>query len=540
VRARAQWHETQCVPQADPDAKALTDGGENMSHGAGRLAGMLCPAVLIALGSCGHGDVSVLVVSQQQAYVKASNTEAGDQFGTSVALNGIGDTLAVGAIGEASAAAGIDGNQADNTAGSAGAVYVLTRSDTAWAQQAYVKASNAGAFDQFGISVALSGDGNTLAVGATGEASAATGIGGDEADNGAPQAGAVYVFTRTGATWTQQAYIKASNTEAADWFGIAVTLSGDGNTLAVGAPREASAATGIGGNEGDNGAVQAGAVYVFTRNGATWAQQAYVKASNTGAVDLFGISVALSGDGNTLAVGATGEASAATGIGGDQTDNTAASAGAVYVFTRSGAIWTQQVYAKASNTDAGDAFGTSVALSENGSTLAVGAPGEASAATGIDGNQADNTALGAGAVYVLARSGTFWAQQAYVKASNAGASDQFGTSVALSGSGSTLAVGARFESSAATGLDGNQADDSASGAGAVYVFVRSGAAWAQQSYVKASNTGAADGFGKPVTLSGDGNILAAAAVGESSAATGIGGNQADNSAANAGAVYAFQ
>src|SRR5262249_46049315 len=150
-------------------------------------------------------------------------------------------------------------------------------------------------------------------------------------------------------------------------------------------------ATGIGGNQADNSAFQAGAVYVFTRSGATWSQQAYLKASNTDAFDEFGASVALSAGGSTLAVGPTRESSAATGIGGNPADNSASLAGAVYVFTRSGATWSQQAYLKASNTDAGDNFGGSVALSADGSTLAVGTRLEASAATGIGGNSADNS-----------------------------------------------------------------------------------------------------------------------------------------------------
>jgi hypothetical protein len=291
----------------------------------------------------------------------------------------------VGAIGE------------DGSAAEAGAVYVFTRSVATWTQQAYVKASNAGALDLFGFSVALSGDSNTLAVGAIGEASAD----GTPTNNTAPSAGAVYVFTRSVATWTQQAYVKASTIGAGDQFGFSVALSSDGNTLAVGAIGEDSSATGVGGSETDNSATNAGAVYVYTRIGTAWTQQAYVKASNTGAGDQFGFSVSLSGDGNILAVGAIGESSAATGIGGNQTDNAAADAGAVYVFTRSVATWTQQAYVKASNTGAGDRFGTSAALSSDGTTLAVGATGEDSSATGIGGNQADNSAVGAGAVYVF-------------------------------------------------------------------------------------------------------------------------------------------
>ena len=143
------------------------------------------------LNSCGGVPEDMPPISGLQAYVKASNTGAADEFGFAVALSSDGNTLVVGAPGEASAASV---NPADNTALSAGAVYVYTRSGTTWTKQAYVKASNPEAGDQFGASVALSSDGTTLAVGATGEDSSATGIGGNQADNSAPGAGAVYVF----------------------------------------------------------------------------------------------------------------------------------------------------------------------------------------------------------------------------------------------------------------------------------------------------------------------------------------------------------
>jgi hypothetical protein len=194
--------------------------------------------------------------------------------------------------------------------------------------------------------------------------------------------------------------VKASNTGVSDFFGaFGLALSADGNTLAVGAPAEDSAATGIDGNQADNSASSAGAAYVYTRSGTTWSQQAYVKASNTEADDRFGQSVALSADGDTLAVGTSSEDSAATGINGDQADNSASASLAIYVYTRSGATWSQQAYVKASNTEAGDGL-SAPALNGDGTTLAVGATGEDSAATGINSNQADNSALSSGAVYL--------------------------------------------------------------------------------------------------------------------------------------------
>jgi cysteine-rich repeat protein len=474
------------------------------------------------------------------SYLKASNTGASDYFGHSIALSADGSTLAVAAVIEDSAATGIGGNQSDNSVLDSGAVYVFVRSGATWVQQAYIKASNTGGSDQFGHRVALSGDGSTLAVGARLEASAATGIDGNQADNSASTAGAVYVYARSGTTWSQQAYIKASNTGRRDFFSQGVALSGDGATLAVGAYGESSAATGINGNQADNSASQSGAVYVYTRSGTVWSQQAYVKASNTDTGDFFGHSVALSGDGSTLAVSAYTEDSAAMGIDGNQLDNSASGAGAVYMFTRNGTTWAQQAYVKASNTGAGDLFGYSVALSGDGATLAVGAYGERSAATGINGDQSDDSAANAGAAYVYTRSGTTWAQQAYVKASNTNAGDLFGYSIALSNNGSILALGAYGERSTAIGIDGNQADNSSSQAGAAYVLTRSGTTWSQRSYFKATNTGANDLFGFAVSLSADGLLLAVSAVFEDSAATGVGGDQSSNAALESGAVYTYR
>ena len=198
----------------------------------------------------------------------------------------------------------------------------------AWSEQAYLKAPNMGEGDEFGTSIALVGD--TLAVGARCEHSAATGINGDQENNDAPCAGAVYVFERDGAgAWPLQAYVKASNTESFDKFGVSVALAE--NALAVGAIDESGGIAGVNGDDDDNSIGSAGAVYLFTRDIAgDWSQQAYVKASNPDLGDNFGNAVAFGG--NFLAVAAVDEASAATGIDGDQSDDSAPEAGAVYVF----------------------------------------------------------------------------------------------------------------------------------------------------------------------------------------------------------------
>jgi hypothetical protein len=497
------------------------------------------PIAVTVTTDSGATRTYTIVVGRGSAYAKASNTGATDYFGFAVALSSDGSTLAIGAYQEASSATGVGGDQTNDAMTDAGAVYVFTRAGSAWSQQAYVKASNTGESNAFGYAVALSSDGSTLAVGAPGEASGATGVNGDQTSHSEYDAGAVYIFVRGGSTWSQQAYIKASNTASWAGFGIAVSLSADGSTLAVGASTEGSWSTGIDGDQANNIASRTGAVYVFTRAGTDWSQAAFVKASNTGAQDRFGSTVALSPDGSTLAVGATYEASNATGVGGEQTNDAAPYAGAVYVFTRAGGVWSQQAYIKASNTSTRDMFGCAVALSSDGSTLAVGAGFEASNAVGVGGDQANDDAPSAGAVYVFTRAGGVWSQEAYLKASNTGAGDMFGAAVALSSDGSTLAIGAAFEASTATGIGGEQVSDAAPSAGAVYLFTRAGSTWSQEAYLKASTTDVDDRFGTAVALSADGSALAVGAYIEDSSATGIGGDQADNSATDSGAVYVY-
>ncbi len=132
----------------------------------------------------------------------------------------------------------------NNLAPNSGAVYVFSRTDGVWSQQAYLKSSNTDIGDSLGShSIAI--DGDTVVVGSIFESSSATGVDGDQMDNSAGNAGAAYVFTRTGGVWSQQAYLKASNTDAEDSFGYAIALSGE--TIVIGAPDEASNATGSGG-----------------------------------------------------------------------------------------------------------------------------------------------------------------------------------------------------------------------------------------------------------------------------------------------------
>lgn len=470
-------------------------------------------------------------------------------------------------------------------AGHASRDYTLTI--TRGIQQAYIKGSNTEAGDGLGVALALSADGNTLAVGTTSEDSNGTGVDSDtQSDNSTGGSGAVYVFTRSGSTWIQEAYIKASNTGGVDWFGESVALSADGNTLAVGADNEGSNGTGVNGpQQGDNSLSGAGAVYVFRRASGTWSQEAYVKASNTGQYDAFGFSVALSGDGDTLAVGAYAEESNGTSpfdnsapyagaayvyvrtggsmwtpqaylkasdaatnyqfglaltLSGDGNllvvgaNQRATYTGAAYVFERSGSAWTERQIVTASNGEAQDNFGCAVQLSSSGSMLAVAARGEAGPT---------NAQAGAGAVYVYTLSGTLFGDEQIIRASNAESSDGFGRRAVLSAAGDVLAVAAGAEDGSGTGIhSAPAADNAAAGSGAVYVYTRSGTSWTEQAYVKASNAETADAFGQNgLALSGDGTTLAAAAQNEDASGTGVNAPiQSDNSASNSGAVYVFR
>jgi hypothetical protein len=385
--------------------------------------------VLCLLG--GGSREAAAQFTQQGAKLVASNAVGNANQGTSVALSADGNTLVVG---------GPDDNS------SAGAAWVFTQSGGVWSQ-AVPKLVGSGAVNspsaEQGSSVALSADGNTLVVG------------GPHDNN---DIGAVWVFTKSGGAWSQQgSKLVGSGYSANPEQGYSVALSTDGNTLVVG------------GTNDNNGV---GAVWVFTRSGGTWSQQGS-KLFGTGAVGGAeqGSSVALSADGNTLVVGGYG-------------DNNFA--GAAWVFTQSGGVWSQQgsklVGSGVVNSPDAAEQGSSVALSADGNTLVVG-------------GYLDNNA--AGAAWVFTRSGGTWSQQGS-KLVGSGAVNNpdgggQGQSVALSADGNTLVVGGYLDNSAS---------------GAAWVFTRSSSVWTQQGSKLggATDTGPAlQGFS--VALSADGNTL---------------------------------
>ena len=261
---------------------------------------------------------------------------------------------------------------------------IFTKQDDRWVFQQELTASDATTSDYFGWSISISYDGSTAIVGAF---------------NKSATTGAAYVFTRSGSTWVQQQKLTASDGAAGDGFGGSVCISSDGSTAIVGA------------YYGDpSGKTNAGATYIFTRSESTWTQQQKLTSSDAAANDFFGISVSISSDGSTAIVGAYGKST---------------NAGATYIFTRSESTWTQQQKLTASDGATDDFFGNSVSISSDGSTVIVGAPGKT---------------YSTGAAYVFTRSGSTWAQQQKLTASDAAGGDDFGCLGDISGDGQVIEI----------------------------------------------------------------------------------------------------
>ena len=360
-------------------------------------------------------------VWSQQAKLVASDRSAHDSFGYSVSIDG--DTAIVGAYFDANGVGSSDSKVA------AGSAYVFTRTGDAWSQQAKLVASDRDFSDFFGHSVSV--DGDTAVVGAYTEGHDVNG--GEFKSN----AGSAYIFTRTGGVWSQQAKIVASDRASSDSFGTSVSI--DGDTVVVGA---SSKDVQRGGTPQSN----AGSAYIFTRTGGVWSQQAKIVASDISANDSFGNAVSV--DGDTAIVGARSEDHDASG-GASQSN-----AGSVYIFTRTGGVWSQQAKLVASDRSANDSFGYSVSV--DGSAVIVGARSEDHNVNG-DASQRD-----AGSAYVFTRTGDAWGQRLKIVASDRASSDNFGNSVSIDEG--TAIVGALSEDHDVSG------GAPQSNAGSAYIF----------------------------------------------------------------------
>ena len=409
-----------------PSSEATIDlglGGDPIVTRLSTYIRTLFVVLLVVFGVWLVAEATVTV--HTDAKLPVSGGAAADWFGYAVAVSG--DTVLVAAV-------------LDDDAGSAsGSAYVFTRSGTSWTQEAKLTPSDGAGGDWFGTSVALSGD--TAVIGAHTD------------DGTAIDTGAAYVFTRSGTTWTQQAKLTPAGASTSDLFGYSVAVSGD--TAVISALLD------------DDAVTDAGAVYVFTRSGTTWTQQATLTASDAATGDQFGYSVALSGD--TAAVSSRLD------------DDAGVDSGSVYVFTGSGSAWTQQAKLAAADGAPGDWFGYSLAVS--GDSLLTGAVS--------DGDAGPES----GSAYVFGRSGTSWTEQAKLTASDAATSDLFGYSVALSDQ--IAVVGARSD------------DDAGTDSGSVYVFTGSGTTWTEDYKVTASDGAPNDYFGYSVAASGVNTVVGA-------------------------------
>jgi hypothetical protein len=426
-------------------------------------------------------------------YIKSTPANAGARFGTSVALSFDGNTLAVGAPGERF------GGKSN-----AGAVYVFAWDGTKYTLLDRVVSQQADADDQFGASVALSNDGMVLAVGVPGEDSGATGVNGDEANNAAPDSGAVFVYTRSGSTITKSKYLKFGTTATNAFYGTAVALSGDGKLLAVTAP-------------GPGNTLLSVLRWTLSSNTAPEAHPTMAEVD-----DRVGASVAMPEDGSAVFAGASLDDTDATGF----TNNPAAPNNAM---PDSGAMWylgysaLYRFYFKPSNTGANDNFGTAIASSSSAAFLAVGAPLEDS-----NGTEANNSVVDSGAVYLFDEPSTLsWLQSHYFKAPAPATGDHFGQSVSLAGDGTLLVSGTPGRA----------------GGGAAFVFEQATlGTWSAGPTLVGFNTEQGDEFGSVVAVSRNRFVIAVGAPGEAGGIVMTGGppDPNNNSAPGAGAVYVFR
>jgi len=432
----------------------------------------------------------------------------------------------------------------------------------------YYKASNTGQSDNFGHSIAISGDGSTMAVGAKMEQSSALGINGDQSDNSLSGAGAVYVFTKISDQWVQQAYIKPSNTHESQYFGESLALNDTGDLLVVGAPGDSSAATGVGGDQNDRSAPNSGAVFAFSQNTGTWQQEAYIKASNARSGALFGNAVSLSENGSILAVGSKGESS---GVRGDPSDTSAPRSGAVYKFQHGvGGSWEQLTYIKASSSIQQDAsFGYSLDCTYHDCrTLFISAPG--STGDGIFVHRHNSTDYylnvhgytvrsirsrvgdfvvgrpnygGYGRVDVYSYSRYSDDHRQTIEPIHPVDNSLFGSAIAVSRDGLYMVVGAPGERLDGSGINDQPVDNNSTKSGAVYVYQREDIeSYFRQSetiYLKPMYNDSSNHFGASVAISNNGDVLGVGVPGEAGNSTGIDGDQEDNSMPFSGSVFMY-
>lgn len=440
----------------------------------------------------------------QTLYTKADAPTAFDFFGQSVAISG--DTVAVGALGD-DTDPWMPGEPGFDVAGfNAGAVYVFVRNGSSWTQQAYLKTPEDLPNAELGISVGISGD--TIVAGAHREGGP---ILWPPPPPGAPPtqayaAGAAHVFVRSGATWSHQARLVASNRGEYDLFGRHVAISE--NIIVVGAPLEDSSATGINGFGFEDTLPDSGAAYIFRRTNTTWFLDAFVKPSQPNRLEFFGNSVAVVDD--RVFVGANAENIRPTA----QSNPTHFDVGAVYEFQLDGE-WRQVARLRPEDPVSGSLFGSALAAERN--ALAVGAPGEQ-------------------AVYFFDHySGGPWRQRSRIEPPVRSPAVSFGRSVALSDS--TLVVGQPDDDSGGVGVDPPPTHARAYENGAAYVYARGNRHWAHLATLKPAHALVRQHFGVSVAI--DGTTFVVGSPGDNSEGSGIEPDPAPGRARSSGATYTY-
>ncbi len=358
-----------------------------------------------------------------QQKLNPSDGAAEDWFGLCVSISG--DTAVIGSMFD------------DDGGSRSGSVYVFHRAGEVWTQQQKLAASDPTAGKWFGRSVSISGE--TIVAGALGDSVSGT------------NSGAAYVFARAGTTWSQEQKLTAADASALDYFGSVVSV--DVDTILIGAYGD------------DDRGSESGSAYVYTRTVRSWDLQQKLTASDAGADDSFGDSVAISGD--TVVIGASADEN---------------STGSAYVFTRSSGVWSQQDKLTASDRSEGDRFAGRVAVS--GDTVAVGANWD-----GYYGGTAP------GAAYAFVRSEGAWSQHQKLSGANIAEGDQFGSSVVISAD--TVVVG------------GSNDDEGGDVCGAIWVLKQTESGWVDLQKLIPSDPGEWKGLGDSVSISGD-TILAGA------------------------------
>lgn len=419
------------------------------------------------MGAPGTGAVHLYEKSDAGPWVFRTRVLApfpddGDQFGLALALSEDGSVLAVGA--PEMDASGIADGGANNAGSDTGGVFVFKRLGDTWPVAAFVQGSGASDGDWFGGSVDLSDDGETLAVGATQ-------LGKLFADPS--RDGKAFVFQDQGGSWVEQALLRDDNLLSGNAFGQAVALSADGNTLAVGDPRDKSPDTGVHAaplttSDGSS----RGAVHLFARTVDTWARTTYVKAPRDIGSAHFGQSVDLDATAQTLLIGAP---QADLDPSGTFEDSVYSNSGAALVYSAGPGGWSFAAMLRAPAPVASDRFGSVVALSGDGRTASAGAYLQDDVGVGVGGPGTGLTSSELGAAYAFMATAGSWEPAVVLKPSEVvGTGGTWhGRSVALSGDGRTLAVGAGSHDGNAAGI---QADPtlpqgmSAANSGAVYLY----------------------------------------------------------------------